>query len=85
MVLITHNEDKYGWEVQGENNELNKPGWNEGPTMIKYKGKYYLQYASPGTQFRTYGDGAYISHSPLGPFTYVMDIHSRTNMATTGM
>lgn len=71
VVLITHNEDKYGWEVQGENNELNKPGWNEGPTMIKYKGKYYLQYASPGTQFRTYGDGAYISHSPLGPFTYV--------------
>lgn len=71
VVLITHNEDKFGWEVQGENNELNKPGWNEGPTIIKYKKRYYLQYASPGTQFRTYGDGVYVSHSPLGPFTYV--------------
>ncbi len=70
VVLITHNEDKYGWEVQGENNELNKPGWNEGPCMIKYNGKYYLQYASPGTQFRTYADGIYISDKPLGPFTY---------------
>ena len=56
-VLITHNSDKYGWEVPGENNDENKDGWNEGPCMIKYKGKYYLHYAAPGTQFRTYEIG----------------------------
>lgn len=36
--------------------------------MIKHDGKYYLQYAAPGTQFRTYGDGVYVGDSPLGPF-----------------
>ena len=70
-ILIEHHEDKYGWEVQGEKNETGKPGWNEGPCMIKHKGKYYLQYASPGTQFRVYADGAYISDNPLGPYTYM--------------
>ena len=29
---------------------------------------YYLQYAFPGTQYNVYGDGVYISASPLGPF-----------------
>ena len=68
--LIGHNSDKYGWEVTGENNDEDKDGWNEGPCMIKYKGKYYLHYAAPGTQFRTYGDGIYVSDKPLGPYTY---------------
>ena len=69
-VLIVHNPDKYGWEVPGENNDDYTNGWNEGPCMIKYKGKYYLHYAAPGTEFRTYGDGMYVSDKPLGPFTY---------------
>lgn len=69
-VLIQHHEKQYGWEVQGEHNELGTPGWNEGPSVIKYKGIYYLQYASPGTQFRSYADGVYTSTSPLGPFRY---------------
>lgn len=33
-------------------------------------GKYYLQYAAPGTELATYGDGCYVGESPLGPFTY---------------
>ena len=70
-TLIEHNIEKYGWEIQGENNELGTVGWNEGPCMIKYRGKYYLQYASPGTQFRSYADGIYVGDSPLGPFTYL--------------
>ncbi|NDV80927.1 family 43 glycosylhydrolase [Bacteroides sp. 51] len=70
-VLIEHNPDKYGWEVKGPNNNLNKAGYNEGPCIIKYKGKYYLQYAAPGTEVRVYGDGLYISDNPLGPYTYV--------------
>jgi len=70
-VLITHNRDKYGWEVPGENNDDDsRNGWNEAPAMIKYNGQYYLQYAAPGTEFRTYGDGVYVSDSPLGEFTY---------------
>jgi hypothetical protein len=71
VMLITHNQDKYGWEVQGENNENGKPGWNEGPALLKHNGKYYLQYASPGTQFRIYGDGVYVADNPLGPYTYM--------------
>lgn len=40
----------------------------EGAWMDKHQGKYYLQYAFAGTQYNTYGDGVYVSDSPLGPF-----------------
>lgn len=42
----------------------------EGAFMNKWNGKYYLQYAAPGTELATYGDGVYVGESPLGPFTY---------------
>jgi hypothetical protein len=42
----------------------------EGAWMNKVNGRYYLQYAAPGTEFDTYGDGVYVSDHPLGPFTY---------------
>ena len=45
----------------------NKP-YIEGAWMDKHCGKYYLQYAAPGTQFNCYSDGVYVSESPLGPF-----------------
>ncbi|MGN0998462.1 MAG: family 43 glycosylhydrolase [Faecousia sp.] len=41
----------------------------EGAFMTKHDGKYYLQYACPGTQYNTYSDGVYVGDSPLGPFT----------------
>lgn len=41
----------------------------EGAWMTKYQGKYYLQYAIPGTQYNVYCDGVYVGDSPLGPFT----------------
>lgn len=41
----------------------------EGAWMTKHKGKYYLQYAAPGTEFNIYGDGVYVADSPLGPYT----------------
>ena len=69
VELIYHNEDKYGWEVQGHNNDSGDRGWNEGACINKHDGKYYLQYASPGTQFRIYADGVYVSDNPLGPYT----------------
>ncbi len=40
----------------------------EGAWMDRYCGRYYLQYAAPGTQYNTYSDGVYVSDSPLGPF-----------------
>lgn len=73
VKLIDHHVDLYGWEQPGVNNEEPRNGWNEGPAMLKYKGKYYLQYAGPGTQYRIYADGIYVGDSPLGPFTYVED------------
>ena len=41
----------------------------EGAWMNKFNGKYYLQYACPGTQYNIYADGVYVSDSPLGPFS----------------
>ena len=60
-----------GWEVPGDRNDLGqKNSWIEGSWMNKHDGKYYLQYAAPGTQFQSYGDGVLTSSSPLGPFVY---------------
>jgi hypothetical protein len=58
-----------GFEVPGDNNEITADApWIEGAWMTKHDGKYYLQYAAPGTQFNAYGDGVLISDSPVGPF-----------------
>ena len=52
---------------------LNRKGrpYMEGAFMNKWNGKYYLQYATPGTEFPVYGDGCYVSDKPLGPFTFM--------------
>lgn len=70
VVLILHKPKEHGWENPGELNERETNGYNEGAWMTKYGTRYYLQYASPGTEFRTYADGVYTSDSPLGPFNY---------------
>jgi xylan 1,4-beta-xylosidase len=68
VECLNSNKDNYGWEQTGDyNNSDNKP-WIEGAWMTKHEGKYYLQYAAPGTQFKSYSDGVYISGNPLGPF-----------------
>jgi hypothetical protein len=62
---------KHGWERFGENHgDTVLGGYMEGPWMTKYKNKYYLQYAAPGTEFNVYADGVYVGDNPLGPFTY---------------
>ena len=43
----------------------------EGAFLNKFRGKYYLQYAAPGTEIPVYGDGVYIADHPLGPYTYM--------------
>ena len=45
----------------------------EGAWMDKFEGRYYLQYAAPGSQYNTYSDGVYVSDSPLGPFTLAVN------------
>lgn len=40
----------------------------EGAWVTKHQGNYYLQYATPGTEYNVYADGVYVSDSPLGPF-----------------
>ncbi|WP_027136698.1 family 43 glycosylhydrolase [Gaetbulibacter saemankumensis] len=71
--LINLVEEEHGWERFGENNfhPTIKEGYMEGASMTKYNGKYYLQYAAPGTQFNVYADGVYIGETPLGPFEYM--------------
>jgi len=71
--LINLDEQAHGWERFGENNfhPTLKEGYMEGASMTKHNGKYYLQYAAPGTQFNVYADGVYIGNTPLGPFTYM--------------
>ena len=71
--LINLEEEEHGWERFGENNfhPTIKEGYMEGASMTKHNGKYYLQYAAPGTQFNVYADGVYIGETPLGPFTYM--------------
>jgi len=68
--LLNGKPEIHGWEKQGDYNELNSAPWIEGAWVNKYDGKYYLQYAGPGTEFKSYGDGVYVSEFPLGPFVY---------------
>lgn len=69
--LIGLHPDEHGWERFGEaqDNTFLKP-FIEGAWMNKHAGKYYLQYAAPGTEFSGYADGVYVGAKPLGPFTY---------------
>jgi xylan 1,4-beta-xylosidase len=68
VETIKLNWQEHGWERFGENNDnVFLTGFMEGSWMNKHNGKYYLQYASPGTEGRGYGDGVYVGDKPLGP------------------
>ena len=68
-IMFSYNPDHL-WERFGEFNEDPSISYVEGPWMLKHNGAYYLTYAAPGTSFQTYAMGAYVSQSPLGPYTY---------------
>jgi hypothetical protein len=77
VICLKANEPRHGWEVEGDGNQggvfngkLQTTPWVEGAWMTRHGGKYYLQYAAPGTQWATYGDGLYVAEAPTGPFTY---------------
>lgn len=69
--LLSLHPDVHGWERFGESNDnVFLQPFIEGAWMTKHNGKYYLQYAAPGTEQTGYGDGVYVGDHPLGPFTY---------------
>ncbi|MFZ2959342.1 MAG: family 43 glycosylhydrolase [Candidatus Ozemobacteraceae bacterium] len=69
--LVNLHDDIHGWERFGEScDNTFLPPFIEGSWMNKHEGKYYLQYAAPGTEFSGYGDGVYVGDHPLGSFTY---------------
>ena len=71
LELFNLDPEKHGWERFGENHAYTVlGGYIEGPWLTKHNGRYYMQYAAPGTQFNVYGDGVYVGKSPLGPFQY---------------
>lgn len=78
---LIHNRPQSGWErIEG----VREPAKNlreklihlvlgakpfiEGAFMSKHENRYYLQYAAPGTELYSYGDGVYLADGPLGPF-----------------
>jgi len=65
---------RFGWQRFGEHmdNTFLDP-FIEGSHMTKYKGKYYLQYGAPGTEFSGYADGLLMGTEPLGYFEAVSD------------
>lgn len=66
--IILANEGEIGFERFGEDHTSASAPYIEGAWMTKYRGRYYLQFASTGTEFNIYNDGVYISDKPLGPF-----------------
>jgi beta-xylosidase len=68
--IVFNRAPKHGWERRGDDNLLDEQPWIEGTWMIKNNDKYYLHYAGPGTEFKTYADGIYVADSPIGPFEY---------------
>ena len=75
-TMLALDPAKHGWERFGQdhngllaNGQPTKP-YVEGAWMTKAGGRYYLQYAAPGTEFNVYANGAYVSEKPLGPFQY---------------
>jgi xylan 1,4-beta-xylosidase len=68
-VMRLHPE-RHGWERFGQDHRDTITPFVEGAWMTKHRGKYYLQYAAPGTEYNVYANGTYVGDNPLGPFTY---------------
>lgn len=60
---------RYGWHRFGEYmDDTFLDGFLEGAEMVKHNGKYYFQYAGPGTEFSGYADGVAVGDGPLNYF-----------------
>ena len=63
------NQPAHGFENGGDNNTNHDSSYLEGAWVVKYEGKYYYNYAVPGTD-RNYANGCYVSDNAMGPFTF---------------
>jgi xylan 1,4-beta-xylosidase len=68
--LLWLHPERHGWERFGQDHRDTIRPYIEGAWMTKHRGKYYFQYAAPGTEYNVYANGTYVGDSPLGPFTY---------------
>lgn len=68
IEIFNSDKKNFGWERPGDYNNKDVRPWIEGSWMTKHDGIYYLQYAGPGTEYKSYCDGVYVSDKPLGPF-----------------
>ena len=69
-IKVFRYDPAHVWERYGAWNEDAGKSFVEGAWMLKIGDTYFLTYAGPGTEWRTYGMGVYTSKSPLGPFVY---------------
>jgi hypothetical protein len=69
-VLFGLRPDLHGWERFGQDHRDTTTPYIEGAWMTKHGGRYYLQYAAPGTEYNVYANGTYVGDAPLGPFHY---------------
>ena len=70
-ALVQLEPKQHGWERFGPDHAgEDQPTYIEGAWMTKVAGRYYLQYAAPGTEYNVYATGTYVSDKPLGPFEY---------------
>ncbi len=69
--IVKLQPEDHGWERFGEYNDNTflKP-FIEGAWVTKHKGKYYMQYGAPATEFSGYADGVYVSKNPLEGYEY---------------
>lgn len=70
IELISLHPEEHGWERFGQDHRGTIKPFIEGAWMTKYRGKYYLQYGAPGTEYNVYANGTYVGDNPLGPFRY---------------
>lgn len=56
------------WQRFGEHHQDAARSWIEGAWMTKHRGRYYLQFSAPGTEWKEYAVGYAIGDRPLGPF-----------------
>jgi hypothetical protein len=71
VPLLRLHPERHGWERFGrDHRDSTVRPYMEGAWMTKHAGRYYLQYAAPGTEHNVYANGTYVADAPLGPFTY---------------
>ena len=69
--LLRLDPARHGWERFGPDHRMEAaPSYMEGAWMNEHRGRYYLQYGAPGTEYNVYATGVYEGADPLGPFTY---------------